>query len=96
MNAVTFTNGNKKITLTTGSAKEWAAGDKARIYFDLKCDQKRQPVAKFYEVISGATADKTVVREDGRTFAYEYGIDANSGSKRESIDAAMIELAASL
>lgn len=87
----TFTNGNKEVTVTVKSSKEWSKDGAKRVYFDLECTGKRQPIAKLYEVVEGGSRDKSVV-VNGRTFAYEYGIDANSNTKRAEVDAAVVEI----
>lgn len=88
MSNVTFQNGNKEITLTVTGSREWAGGENSRIYFDLECSGKRSPVSKLYEVKAGATRGE-VIKHNGRTFAFEYGIDANSKSKRAAITEAI-------
>lgn len=92
MNSVTVQNGNKEVTLTITGSKEWEGGDKKRVYFDLDQSNRRNVIHKFYEVISGATSDRTV-EVGGRTFAYDFGVDCNSGSKRDAAKDAVIALA---
>ena len=92
MNSVTFENGNKEVTITATAGNPWESETMVRIYFDLECTGKRQPVRKFYEVLAGATRDKTVTA-NGRNFAFELGIDANSKTKIKAVTDAMTELA---
>ena len=86
--------GNKEITITLTAGSEWKAEGIERVYYDIEVDGKARPLAKFYEVISGATKDKTVTVGD-RTFAYQYGF-CDSKTKRAAVDAAAAELAARL
>lgn len=95
MTSITFTNGNKSITLTVTGSTEWAGGENSRVYFDLECTGKRSPVHKLYEVVAGTTRDH-VIEHDGRTFAFEYGVDANSNTKRSAISEAISELVTAL
>lgn len=82
--SATFQNGNKEITVNIASeTNRWENGDMIRDYFDLGFDDKRRPISKLYEVISGSTRDQ-VIEVNGRTFAYELGIDCNSKTKRRS------------
>lgn len=92
---VTFTNGNKEVTVVVKSSKEWSKEGSKRVYFDLECTGKRQPIAKLYEIIEGGSRDK-VAAVNGRRFGYEYGIDANSNTKRAEVDAAILALVAGL
>ena len=93
MNTVTFQNGTKEISLTITGDKIWESADKASVrkYFDLSCTDKRLPVSKIYEVLAGTTRDK-VIKVCGRTFAYEYGMSADSKTKRAAIDDAVSKL----
>ena len=84
MSTVTFQNGNKEVTLTASSGTEWTGGENSRVYFDLNCTGKRSTVSKLYEVTSGSTPDHKITH-GGRTFAFQYGIDANSNSKKAAI-----------
>lgn len=89
------TNGNKDVTISIVGSKEWSKDGMKRVYFDLECTGKRQPIAKLYEILEGTTRDK-VVMVNGRSFAYVYGIDANSNSKRAAVDDAIIPLVSTL
>lgn len=91
----TFTNGNKEITVTVKSSKEWSKEGSKRVYFELECTGKRQPIATLYEIVEGSSRDK-VVTANGRKFGYQYGIDANSNAKRDAVDAAILELVSAL
>lgn len=91
----TFTNGNKEVTVTVTGGKEWSKEENKRVYFDLSCTGKRQPIDKLYEVVSGTTRDKSV-SVNGRTFAYTYGADANSNTKRAEVDAAVLEIVSAM
>ena len=92
---ITFKNGNKEITVTITGQTEWTKEDQSRIYFDLVQSNKRTPIHKLYEVISGTTRDETI-DHNGRKFAFEFGIDCNSHSKRAAATAAVTELVATI
>lgn len=87
----TLTNGNKDVTLSIVGESEWVAGANKRVYFDLECTGKRQPVGKLYEVISGTTRDE-IINVNGKTYAFAFGVDANSNTKRSAIHAALFEI----
>lgn len=95
MEKVTFQNGNKEVEISVLGSADWSSGNKSRRYFELSCTGKRSPVSKLYEVLSGDTKDHTLTH-GSRTFAFEYGIDANSKSKRKAVTEALAELVAKL
>jgi len=95
MSTVTFENGNKEVTMTITGSKVWEKEGSKRVYFDLSFTNKRSPVSKLYEVLEGSSRDHQITI-DGRTFAYEYGIDANSNTKREAIDEAVAQIVKSV
>lgn len=95
MAKVTLTNGNKEVTLSVVSFSEWASGDRKRVYYKLECTGKRDPIGSLYEILGGETKDQTVT-VNGRKFGYQYGVDANSATKRAAIDAAVVELVSAL
>ena len=90
MSKVIFKNGNREITLTVTDSNIWESGDKKRVYFNFTTST-RNPLNKIYEVLEGGTRDK-ILQINGRTFAYSYGVDSNSGLKRARIEEAMEEL----
>lgn len=78
----TFQNGNREVTVSIIGNADWSKGDLKRVYFDLSFEgAKLAPIDKIYEVISGGTADSTVVVA-GRTFGYKLGICCDSKTKR--------------
>lgn len=81
--SATFQNGNKEITVTASTASRWEKDDMARDYFELTSSDKREPISKLYEVISGGTRD-AVVEHSGRTFAYQLGICCDTKTKRRA------------
>lgn len=90
---VTFSNGNKQVSVKITGSRTWEKDAHRRIYFDIDCvEGKRHPIGNFYEILEGQTRDK-IVEVEGRRFGYEYGVDANSNSKRRAIDEAVQELA---
>lgn len=95
MTQVTSQNGTKEVEISIIGSSDWSGGDKKRRYFELRCTGKRSPVSKLYEVISGDTKDHTLSIGD-RTFAFEFGIDANSKSKQKAVFEALTELVAKL
>lgn len=90
----TFDNGNLEITATVTGHSDWQSANGAlkRRYYEVSATHKRQPIHKFYEVLKGTTKDLTIEVE-GRKFAFEYGVDANSKTKREAIRDAVEQLA---
>ena len=94
MSSTTFDFGTKTVTLTLTAGSVWEKGDIKRVYHDIDVDGKANPLSKFYEVISGATKDKTI-SVNGRTFGYVYGF-ADSKSKRAAVDTAVADLAAQI
>lgn len=90
---VTFENGNKRVTVTVRRGAPWTKGDRSRQYYEVECDQGRSPIHSLYEVISGTyRGDFVVTRKDGRIFVVDYGVDANSGTKRDHIKEAVSSL----
>src|SRR5690625_488708 len=79
----TVENGNKEVTITISEGQRWTGGDNERIYYDIKQDSKRNVLDKFYEVLQGTTRDATI-EMNGRKFGYQFGVDANSNTKRRN------------
>ena len=92
---VTIENGNKEVTISITGSREWEGGDKERVYYDMSFSAKRTPVTKFYQIISGETRDH-VFEIGGKKFGFEFGVDANSNSKKASVQAGLQELAKQL
>ena len=88
MYSVSFQNGNKEVTLSISSPRDWESGDKKRVYYDVACDGKRTPVRAFYKIVSGGTRDEAITI-NGESFGFEFGIDSNSKSKKEAVREAM-------
>lgn len=88
---VTVQNGNKEVTITVTGARAWEGGENVRTYYDIEQDNRRSVLNSLYEVVQGSTRDSTI-EVAGRTFGYQFGVDANSKTKR----AAAIEAIESL
>lgn len=91
--STTFDFGNRTITASISGGAAWDKDGMARTYFDLTFDgAKLAPIAKLYEVLSGATRDESF-QIDGRTFAFQAGIAADSKTKRRAVAEAARALA---
>lgn len=96
MNAATFQNGNKTLTITTGETRRWIKDSMIRDYITVECDDsKRAPVRALYEIIAGKTNDN-ILTVGGRTFGYDLGLCCDSKTKRRSAVEAIEELVAGL
>lgn len=90
---VTFENGTKSVTVTVRQGRPWTKGNCSRQYYEVECDQGRSPIHSLYEAISGTYRGNFVItRKDGRIFVVEYGVDANSATKRDAIKEVMSSL----
>ena len=87
---VLIQNGNKEIELAITGEHKWEGGGNIRIYYDVSTTGKRSIVSKFYKVVSGTTKDHTI-SVDGQTFAFEYGIDANSKTKKNAVRSGLLK-----
>lgn len=95
MNAkVTFSHGNREVTMSISGAEKWEKADMSRTYFTLAfAGAKLQPVDKLYEVLAGGTKDDTI-EVHGRTFGYQLGISCDSKTKRAAAIQALTDLLA--
>jgi hypothetical protein len=89
---VTIENGNKEVAMRIADFRKWDSDGKSRIYYELEFTGKRTPVAKFYQIVAGSSTDH-VFEVNGRKFGFEYGIDANSNTKKQNVDYGLEELA---
>lgn len=83
MKSVVVENGTKEVKVTVIGSRSWDKGENSRIYFDLEQSNKRSVFSSFYQVVSGDTRDE-VIEVEGKTFAFAFGVDCNSNTKRES------------
>lgn len=92
---VQIQNGNKEVELAITGEHRWELGGNTRIYYDLSTTGKRSLVRKFYKVVFGTTKDHTI-NVNGQWFAFEYGVNANSKTKKAAIKEGLLILAEAL